>query len=298
MDKDKDMETDDEEDVFFNANAEDNKQIFLSEFAASRRLFNTALRNANSELLVKDVQPNQLESFRNTRKVLSKWFITGAHLQNKLKGETQTNKYLKVDFDYSIAITDQDLKEKCTNKLINTRKQLENSLTASVLQKAILLNQEVKSLWENTHRNIFLKAYRVVVKANNKILNYSDNYHPNRPDDKQHKLQNKKNQHQYSMKNHNSKDQEHQEDRDLYRKHNWNKPHTHPNKHRNQHKQYREEFSSSSDEDDYPPPRRQNHDYRRYKRQAFSNYDEDDEPYPPRKGDRTYYGRPSRSYYY
>lgn len=272
-DNNNDVEPDD--DVFIEPNIdEDLRTTFLNDFGSARRLYENALRQADEKSLVDDVPPELYDTFRHTRKVLTKWFVTGAHLHNKLTGNRDSNKdknkYLRMAFDYSIAVTDSHLLDKCTNKILDTEKLIENSLTSSMLDKAILLISEVNTLWRDTPKKIFLKAFRVVSKANSHLLHTQLQHLPKHNN-------NKRRQHRDSER-HTGPAR-----RDPYKKYDWNarRPRLQSNKNKFN---SRKESRRDSDED-YPPLRRNNNNYRRYKRH---NSDESEE--------EEYHRRPFRSH--
>lgn len=293
LDKNKTIEVHDDDEVFTKSIPNDEKiEAFLDDFGSSKRLFDNILRKTNVKELINDVDPSNFESFKNARKIISKWFITGSHLVNKIKGDSASNRYLKVHFDYSIAVTDPTLKEKCTNKLLNTKKLIEQSLTSSVIDRAITLNNDVQTLWENTPNLIFLKAYRVVSRANKHLSNpTNDPQNPprgNRPNPK--------------FDNRQRRESNYQKDRNVYQKYDWNNrrpkrdshiEHTHPKQ--PPRKNY---LNSYNYEDEFPLPTRQHNDYRHYKKRNYHEEDEYSEPEPFLYEPRAHYGRHSRGDYY
>lgn len=292
--KNKVIDVDPDDEVFNNPPpTEETKKSFINEFGTTRRLFFNALNQTNERNLIENVAPGEFDSFKNARRILSKWYIIGSHLFNKLKGDVDTNKYLKLNFDISVAVTDNDLKEKCTAKILETKKLLEHSLTSSVLDKAFYWNQEAQILYEKTPKNIFLKAFRVVTKANKHLFNPTN---PNHNENRTHNYRQRNNTYRGQYNTHNTdntkRNPQLNTERNPYKIHNWNdrRPRFDSNKHQNN--------QNNIYDDEYPPPRQQYNDYRRYKRQPPSN---DEEEYiPPRyhQRPRSFYGRPSRNEYY
>jgi len=267
-DKNKTNEVEPDDDVFITSDIDaDLRTTFLNDFGSARRLYENALRQADEKSLVEDVLPEQYDTFRNTRRVLTKWFVTGAHLHKKLVGNPdsnkETNKYLRMNFDYSIAVNDSQLLDKCTTKILNTEKLIENSLTSSMLEKAILLISEVNILWNDIPKKIFLKAFRVVSKANGHLLHTQLQNLPKHNNNKR-------------PQNRNNDKHANPARRDPYKKYDWNsrRPRIQSNKY-NSRKESRRDSS-----DDYPPLRRNDNNYRRYKR--HNSDDSDDEEYQRR----------------
>lgn len=280
QDKNKVITNEQDDEVFTRQEPdEDIQSTFLNEFESARRFFDNALKKTNEKTLIENVETDQFDKFKIARTLLTKWYVTGAHLQRKLKGNSDSNKYLKVNFDFSVAISDSSLKEKCTSKLLNTKKLIERSLTTSVLEKAIYLNAEARALWDKTPKNIFLKAYRVVSKANKHLFNLQQNERP-KPQNKTQNYYNK-----------NNKDPPR---RDLYNKYQWDsrRPRFESNRY-----SYRED-NRRDYEEEYPPPRHDNYNYRRYKRQPSHGTEDDYLPLPFRNEPRSFYRRQSRGDFY
>lgn len=289
MEKDKQrvIEIEEDEEVLNPPSSfEEDKTSFINDFGSLRRQFDVTLKKVNEKTLIEDVPSEHFERFKSARKTLTRWYVTGAHLHNKIKGETQSNNYLKVNFDYSVAVTDTSLKQKCTTKLLSTKRALENSLTSSVLERAKKLNSEARTLLENDHVNITLKAYRVVLKANRNIFNSSHN---------EQRINNKNFNNNY--KNYNTKrGPPNHKGRDPYRKYDWNNERNHFESYN-----YRKPYHSNNDgrkyDEDFPPPRRDSHNYRRYKRQLASEEEDDYQPPHFKHRPRSFYGHPSNNYY-
>lgn len=283
------LDTDDE--VFSNSPpSEEDKTTFIREFGTTRRTFFNALQATNEKQLIENVSSTDFDTFKNARRIISKWYVTGCHLFNKLKGDVDTNKYLKLNFDISVAVTDINLKEKCTSKILETKKTLEHSLTTHVLAKALFLNQEVKILHDNTPKNVFLKAFRVVTKANKQL------YNPANPNNIEFRSHNKRQHNPNNRTQHNTHDNhysrrnpQHNTERNPYERYNWNerRPRIYSRRH-----------LSNNYEDDYPPPMPQNNNYRRYKRQPSFYEEEDYVTTNYRQRPRSFYGRPSRTEYH
>ena len=267
---------------------EDSKKAFINDFGATRRLFLNALDGADESDLITNVPSDQFDAFKDARKLITKWFVSGSHLFHRLVNEEDTNRYLKINFDYSVAVTDAHLKEKCTNKIMSTKKTLETSLLQSVLLKANSLNFEVKSLWDKLPKSIFLKAFRVVKKAHKHLLHRSipEQSKPPKKDMK-------------AFRNQNKRHPPHANERNPYRKHDW--PKTRPRRDSNftrypPQRQYRQH---NNYEDEYPPHRNNYYNHRRSRRiNSEEEEDRDFSPPPSRHYRRSFYERPARGDYY
>lgn len=275
--KQKEMESDDEVFIIGDEDSE-LRTRFTNDFGAARSTYDNALRQCDERSLIDDVPSEQLDSFRNARRLLTKWYVTGAHLLRKLKGDTEYNSYINMSFDYSVAVNDNNLKDKCTSKLLQTEKIIENSLTSSVLAKAIILISEVNNLWNDTPKKVFLKAYRVVSKANKHLLHPKqiNDTHPKRKYSERNNIKTRNNK-DYDKPNNRSR-------KDPYRKYDW---HSRRNRIDSRNDRRHDSF------EDYPPLRRDNNNYRHYKRHNSIESDDDYDQRPFRNNNRTYRKRQS-----
>lgn len=271
--KENNVSTSDTDDVFESEDSLDDDLItvFHAGFESIKHDLDRDLKKQNDRDLVKDVPQGQFNSFKQIRKTLSKWYVTGTLLKQKLAGESTTKRYLKINHDFSVAVTDRELKDKCTTKLNKTKRLIENTLTSSVIKRALELNIEVRKLLDDSDNqiSIIMKAYRVILKANRSLGKNQDNPPNNR-------LLNHNHYRKVSFSN-NYRDRED--------KFTWNKRRPRINSNNSYHTHLRN-FSNNQYEEEYPAPQHTNHDYRRYKR--FEEEEDDPQPfqYRPRSFNR------------
>ena len=168
---------DEEEDSAFHTNLSDE---FRTTFSSLKSEFSNLMSKYKDTDLVKDVKPELLQDFKKIRSTLSRWFSSGQHLANKLaKPLSHTNDYIKLGYNFSPAVQDDDLKNDITRKIQTLKSTCETLLTDSVVDSARRKNYDAteiinKSLASNDPDFKFLvaKTYRCIVR-NNQHLTHS-----------------------------------------------------------------------------------------------------------------------------
>lgn len=122
----------------------------------------------SSQDFSKKLDECDFDKFKKCRSMISKWFVSGEHLSNKLRDNSRTNQYLKVGLDFSPAVTSQNLKDKCSSELTSLRDRLEMELSMSVVDNCIDKCEALKSeILETSHNPqdsyILSKAFRAVL---------------------------------------------------------------------------------------------------------------------------------------
>jgi hypothetical protein len=226
---------------------EDKQSQFLQDFGKLKNDMVAALEKFNEDDLKQKVGQRDFEQFKIYRKDLTKWFNTCQHLKNRLTHSSTSNQFLKMRYDISPAVEDAGVKDSCLNKLKHTRESLESTLTHSVVNKALDLNETAKATFiscqfDKEADKILMKALRVVLRVNGERG-------PRRGQDPKY-------------------------DPSVARRR-WRGEGNRPRPRREFKQSYRRRFSSRY-ERQFPPLRRQNFSYRRFKRRS-SHFQEDDD---------------------
>ena len=231
-------------------------QKFLSEFEIVNKAIVEHNMNFPDSNLKKDLPVEDFQQYRHFRKEITSWFTTCQNLENKLKtATTESNKYLKLNFNFSPAVKNDEFKQKMTDTIITTAESIEKKCTMDILNKAIALNAKVEKFLESDHiyKTLpFAKAIRTVYKSNRHLIR-------NRPRNANDYRLPKRHQHydrQYFRQPAYPTD-DHMRGTDKKRQR-----HTrfsNSDRHRPSYRSYRED-------DEYPEIQNVDHDYRRYKR--------------------------------
>lgn len=126
--------------------------------------------------------------FKQIRGLVTKWFVHCKHLDNKLtKGNTPTNRYCKLAMQFSPAVKNEELRDKCNSSLINLRDKLEKELSASVIEEANSLTNQLSDEFRESKLNpedLFLlcKALRTVLLNNRELAGKLIDKIPKQPD--------------------------------------------------------------------------------------------------------------------
>ena len=238
---------------------------FLNDFTHLKEDLMTNLHEYSDSDLKKEVNSDNFQTFKEQRKILSRWYICGQHLLKKLTSESTAKSYLTLNPHFSPAVRDDAVKSNTLSTIEKCRKNLEDDLTEHVLDKALSLTRDVRSMYETTAVNdrstevankILMKAFRVVMRTNQHLEGQHEEHSYSRP-----------------IRGTSARiDFESSRNRVF------------------SHRRRRGTFH-----DDYPPVRRENYDYRRFKRRPrnwrrpsrnfedFENEDDDEVFHPPRR---------------
>lgn len=235
---------------------EEKQSKFLKDYGElSDGMFST-LRGYQEDELKQKVPTKDFESFKNHRRELTKWFNTCQHLKNRLINSSQSNQFLKMRYDISPAVEDSGARDSCIKKLKNVKDSCESTLTHSVLDKAINLNDGVKGFFSMCEGNpadekLFMKAFRVVSRTNRRFDAPPKTF---------------RNPSTRFTRNGDFRNRQRKSFRPPFRK---------------------RVYTRNEDLDDFPPPRRQNFNYRRFKRRP-TYYQEDDDVFDDNDNDQPF----------
>jgi hypothetical protein len=169
------VDDDVEEDSAFHTNLSDE---FRTTFSGLKSEFSSLVSKYKNTDLAKDVKPELLQEFKRTRTILTRWFTTGQHLTNKLaKPLTHTNDYLKLGFNFSPAVRNDDLQIEITRKIQTLKTTCENLLTDSVVNSSRQKNYEATEILNKVLSSddpdlkfLVAKIYRCIVRSNQHLI--------------------------------------------------------------------------------------------------------------------------------
>jgi hypothetical protein len=154
---------------------------FIHDFETVRETFTKKLYSLSDHELKQEVPRGKFNVFKDYRRRLTKWYVTGHHLRNNLTSPSNTRKFVKLHTSFSPAISNESTKQVVLSKLKKTEDRCEILLTESVIQSAYELNKEALDLFKQADENsdsslikILLKAYRSISRKY-KYLTRSDN---------------------------------------------------------------------------------------------------------------------------
>ena len=229
---------------------------FLSEFEVVNQAAMEHNMTFPDSSLKKDLPTEDFQQYRHFRKELTTWFTTCQHLENKLRSPTSdSNKYLKINFNFSPAVKNDDFKQKMTDTIIKTAENIEKKCTVDILNKAIALNATVESFFENENiskKLFFAKAIRTVYKSNRHLFH-------NRPRIVSYKRQPKQYQQTHRQYHRQPANPTEEHTKFTERRRQRQTRFSYSDRHRPSHRSYR-------DDEEYPEIQNVDHDYRRYKR--------------------------------
>jgi hypothetical protein len=150
---------------------------FGTTFGSIKSEFSNILSKYKDIDLIKNVNSDRLQEFRSIRSTLSKWFVTGQRLLNKLsKPLAKSNEYIKLGFNFSPAVTDENIKNDVKQDIQSFKEKCEARCTNGVIDYARQRNYDAgailaKVLESNDAdlRFLIAKAYRCVVKYNHNL---------------------------------------------------------------------------------------------------------------------------------
>lgn len=271
---------DTDEDSAFQPNLSDE---FRTTFSTLKSELSSLVSKYKGTDLAKDVKPELLKEFKETRSILSRWFTTGQRLTNKLvRTNTHTNDYIKLGFNFSPIIQDDDLKEEITKKIQALKSTCETLLTDSVVNTARAKNYEATEILNKVLKSddpdfkfLVAKTYRCIVKGSQSIIHSNPwvkhpprQHVPQSSDEPRHTGDSRRIPYQ-------------QRDRDLHFSHS-NEPHSVDDYHREQynHREIYRREPSIHREDNRRESYRQRDNYPRYNTYHNANtYDRDFAPY-------------------
>ena len=154
---------------------------FIHDFETVKESFTNKLSSLSDQELQQEVPRGKFNVFKDYRRRLTKWYVTGHHLRNKLTSPSYTRKFVKLRTSFSPAISNESTKQVVLSKLKKTEDRCETLLTENVIQSAFDLNKEALDLFKQADENsdsslikILLKAYRSISRKY-KYLTRSDN---------------------------------------------------------------------------------------------------------------------------
>lgn len=260
---------------------------FIHDFESVKELYTKKLRELSDRDLKQEVPRGKFSIFKDYRRSLTKWFVTGQNLVKNLTSPSDSRKLLKIRTSFSPAVSNESTKQAVRLKLKTTSDQCETLLMGSVTQSAFNLNKETLDLFKNAEESsdtclvkVLMKAFRSISKKYN-YLTRPDNTTTNDDDNHERRLPLRPPRHQRTF----YRRQPQRIDR-FYRRESDTDNHS-----RYPHRKY--------DTYDYP-----DRDYRRLRRDnetdriAERNYQHYNEDYPPMTNPNTNYRRYKRDPYY
>jgi hypothetical protein len=254
---------------------------FIHDFGKVKDNFTKKLREFSDYDLRHEVPRGKFNVFKDYRRKLTKWFVTGHHLVNNLTTPSETKKFLKLRTSFSPAISDQSVIQEVRSKLKTTSDRCELVLTESAIHSAFDMNKEVSDILRQTTEDsdtglikILMKAYRSISRKYNYLSRpvHDDDIHgrgrpprPQPPPPRQRTSYNRQQQHTYRHPRRESFDSE-REYRYPRRANDYDRYPTERSHYRRYH-------------EDFPPLERQQTNYRRFKRNPQyqdRDYDYDD----------------------
>ena len=226
-------------------------ETFINEYNELKLNLMENLKQYSEDDLRHEVDGSLFSEFKEYRKVLTKWYVSGQHLLNKLTNSNSSNQYLKLQMSVSPAIVDNGLKDTCCNRMQKAKASIENELTKNVVKRVYELNESIKAQFlvsktqsaANTNK-IMMKALRVVLRSNSRLKDHE-------------RITYRKNLTSYTSNRKRPRHDNHDKRTDRRERYQ-------PRRHWNTRKSTR--TVTDDDDEDYPPPKHQSHDYRRYKR--------------------------------
>lgn len=252
---------------------------FIHDFEKTKEELDSRLKSFSDYELRREVPREKFPIFRDNRKQITKWFVTGQHLVNGLVTPSESRKFLKTHSSFSPAVTDESTKQLVLRKLKNTTEECEQKLTHSVLHSAFDLNKKVQDTLklstdsgDSTLVKIFAKAYRSVTRK----FNYLTKANTAREDDQfkrkpRFHTRNFYGRNNYEGRRNTYRDDHYEGRRNTYRddhyddeRNPWRDNRRRNYRYRNERPYYRD-YEDEYDRD-YPPLNHRNTNYRRYKR--------------------------------
>lgn len=145
---------------------------FIHDFEDTKENLTKKLYDLPDRELKNEVPAGKFNTFKEYRRKLTKWYVTGQHLVKSLTSPSETRKFLKIHTSFSPAVTDESTKQEVLSKLKTSSNHYETLLTTSVIRKAFNLNKEIRELFrqvidDHESMKILIKAYRSICKKYN-----------------------------------------------------------------------------------------------------------------------------------
>jgi hypothetical protein len=137
-------------------------------------------QTAPKEFLTKLVD-HELEDFRATRNVLTKWFISCQHLEMKLNSNSNSRDYVRLNLSFSTNFELTELKEYCDKEMENLKLKLERKLTLAKLDECLKMTQKIHAMidgMQDSEQTLILRAFRAVILGNKSIAKDLISYIP------------------------------------------------------------------------------------------------------------------------
>jgi len=153
----------------------------INSFKDLKRKFNTEIARFSDDKLTDKLNHDEFHEFKKIRSKLNKWFTASQHFTNKIEHSSDSNDYLKMSCNFSPAVKDNVVKDRCIKGLGKCKKDLENRLTESVIDNINKLQGEMDHLFDSTFNSGSDQDRLVVCKAMRTTLRNTFDLQHNRP---------------------------------------------------------------------------------------------------------------------